>query len=38
VRALAAWRHAGFRALEERAPDDDHVAPWLLMVFDPETL
>jgi aminoglycoside 6'-N-acetyltransferase len=38
ARALAAWRHAGFRALEERAPDDDHVAPWLLMVFDPETL
>jgi aminoglycoside 6'-N-acetyltransferase len=38
VRALASWRRAGFRALEERAPDDDHTAAWLLMVFDPETL
>jgi aminoglycoside 6'-N-acetyltransferase len=36
--ALSAWRRAGFRAVEERAPDDDHAAPWLLMVFDPETL
>jgi aminoglycoside 6'-N-acetyltransferase len=36
--AIAAWRKAGFRAVEERAPDDDHTAPWLLMVFDAETL
>jgi aminoglycoside 6'-N-acetyltransferase len=38
VAAIAAWRRTGFRAVEERAPDNDHTAPWLLMVFDPETL
>jgi RimJ/RimL family protein N-acetyltransferase len=34
---IAAWRKAGFRAVEERAPDEHRTAPWLLMVFDPET-
>jgi aminoglycoside 6'-N-acetyltransferase len=29
--AVAAWRKAGFRPLEERPADDEHTAPWLLM-------
>lgn len=33
-RAVAAWRKAGFRPLEEREPDDEHVHRWLLMEFD----
>ncbi|MGZ4353410.1 MAG: GNAT family N-acetyltransferase [Gaiellaceae bacterium] len=32
--AVAAWRRAGFRAVEERPADDEHTAPWLLMAFD----
>lgn len=32
-RAVAAWRKAGFRAIEERPADDEHTAPWLLMAF-----
>jgi aminoglycoside 6'-N-acetyltransferase len=28
-----AWERAGFRAVEEREPDADHSARWLLMVF-----
>jgi aminoglycoside 6'-N-acetyltransferase len=31
--AVAAWRKAGFRPVEERPPDDEHPAAWLLMEF-----
>jgi aminoglycoside 6'-N-acetyltransferase len=31
--AVRAWRRAGFRDVEEREPDDDHSARWLLMEF-----
>jgi aminoglycoside 6'-N-acetyltransferase len=30
-RAIRAWRKAGFVDQEERPPDDEHQAPWLLM-------
>jgi aminoglycoside 6'-N-acetyltransferase len=33
-RAIRGWRNAGFRAVEEREPDDDHSHRWLLMEFD----
>ena len=33
-RAIRGWRNAGFHAVEERAPDDDHRHRWLLMEFD----
>jgi aminoglycoside 6'-N-acetyltransferase len=33
-RAIRAWRKAGFVDAEERPPDDEHPAPWLLMVWD----
>ncbi len=32
--AVRAWRRAGFRDVEEREPDDEHTARWLLMEFD----
>ncbi len=32
-RAVAAWEKAGFRAIEEREPDADHLYRWLLMEF-----
>ena len=32
--AVAAWRRAGFRDVEEREPDDDHMARWLLMRYE----
>jgi aminoglycoside 6'-N-acetyltransferase len=32
-RAVAAWRKAGFQAIEERPADDDHSEPWLLMTW-----
>ena len=32
-RAIRAWRRAGFDDVEEREPDADHVAGWLLMEF-----
>ncbi len=32
--ALRAWRRAGFRDVEEREPDSDHTARWLLMEFE----
>ena len=32
--AIRAWRKAGFVDVEPREPDDEHGAPWLLMVFD----
>ena len=32
-RAVRAWRKAGFVPVEERPPDADHTAPWLLMRF-----
>jgi aminoglycoside 6'-N-acetyltransferase len=32
--AIRAWRKAGFVDVEPREPDDEHVAPWLLMVFE----
>ena len=31
--AVRAWERAGFRAVEEREPDVDHTARWLLMEF-----
>lgn len=31
--AVRAWERAGFRAVEEREPDADHSARWLLMEF-----
>ena len=31
--AMRAWRRAGFRDVEEREPDSDHTARWLLMEF-----
>jgi aminoglycoside 6'-N-acetyltransferase len=34
-RAVAAWRKAGFREVSRREPDDEHRAPWLLMIFEP---
>jgi aminoglycoside 6'-N-acetyltransferase len=30
-RAIRAWRKAGFVDQEQRPPDDEHRAPWLLM-------
>jgi aminoglycoside 6'-N-acetyltransferase len=30
---VRAWRRAGFRDVEEREPDDEHTARWLLMEF-----
>jgi aminoglycoside 6'-N-acetyltransferase len=32
--AIRAWHRAGFRDVEEREPDDEHTARWLLMEFD----
>ncbi len=32
--AIRAWRRAGFRDVEERGPDSEHAAPWLLMEFE----
>lgn len=34
-RAIAGWRKAGFRPVEERPADDEHSAPWLLMELEP---
>jgi aminoglycoside 6'-N-acetyltransferase len=31
--AVRAWERSGFRAVEEREPDDEHTARWLLMEF-----
>jgi aminoglycoside 6'-N-acetyltransferase len=31
--AVRAWERAGFRAVGEREPDDEHTARWLLMEF-----
>jgi aminoglycoside 6'-N-acetyltransferase len=31
--AVRAWERAGFRSVEEREPDADHSARWLLMEF-----
>jgi aminoglycoside 6'-N-acetyltransferase len=31
--AVRAWRRSGFEPVAEREPDDEHRAPWLLMVF-----
>jgi aminoglycoside 6'-N-acetyltransferase len=33
-RAIRAWRRAGFVDAEQRPADDEHPAPWLLMVWD----
>jgi aminoglycoside 6'-N-acetyltransferase len=33
--AVRAWRKAGFVDVEEREPDEDHTARWLLMQFQP---
>jgi aminoglycoside 6'-N-acetyltransferase len=32
--AMRAWRRAGFRDVEEREPDSEHTARWLLMEFE----
>ena len=32
-RAIRGWRRAGFEPIEERPPDDEHTARWLLMEF-----
>ena len=32
--ARRAWRRAGFREVEEREPDSEHAARWLLMEFE----
>lgn len=34
-RAIRAWKKAGFRPVEEREPDDEHSAAWLLMTLEP---
>ncbi len=34
--AIRGWKRAGFRPVEARAPDEDHLQPWLLMEFDPD--
>jgi hypothetical protein len=34
-RAVRGWLKPGFRRVEEREPDDDHLQCWLLMEFDP---
>jgi aminoglycoside 6'-N-acetyltransferase len=31
--AVRAWERSGFRRVEEREPDDEHTARWLLMEF-----
>jgi aminoglycoside 6'-N-acetyltransferase len=35
-RALRGWRNAGFVPVSRHEPDDDHVAEWILMRFQPE--
>jgi aminoglycoside 6'-N-acetyltransferase len=37
-RAVHGWLNAGFRPIEEREPDDEHLHRWLLMEFDPTPL
>jgi aminoglycoside 6'-N-acetyltransferase len=32
-RAVAGWKKAGFRSIEECEPDDEHLERWLLMEF-----
>jgi aminoglycoside 6'-N-acetyltransferase len=32
--AIRAWRRAGFVDVEHRPRDDEHAAPWLLMVWE----
>lgn len=32
-RAIQGWRRAGFEPIEERPPDEEHTAPWLLMEY-----
>lgn len=32
-RAIAAWKEAGFQAVKECGPDEEHTVPWLLMAF-----
>ena len=34
-RAVAGWKKAGFRPIEECEPDDEHLERWLLMEFHP---
>jgi aminoglycoside 6'-N-acetyltransferase len=38
VAVRAAWGKAGFHFFEEREADQDHSAPWLLMVMDRSAL
>jgi aminoglycoside 6'-N-acetyltransferase len=32
--AIRAWERAGFVAVEERPPDEEHTSSWLLMIFE----
>jgi aminoglycoside 6'-N-acetyltransferase len=32
--AIRAWERAGFVAADERPPDEEHTASWLLMIFE----
>jgi aminoglycoside 6'-N-acetyltransferase len=34
TRAILAWQKAGFRPVEERPPDADHMAAWLFMTTE----
>ncbi len=34
--AIRAWGRAGFVAIDEHEPDDDHASRWLLMEFRPD--
>ena len=36
-RAVRGWLKGGFRPVEERGPDDEHLHPWLLMEFADRT-
>ena len=36
-RAVRGWRNAGFVEVSRNDPDADHVSPWVLMRFDPES-
>jgi aminoglycoside 6'-N-acetyltransferase len=32
--AIRSWQRAGFVAVEERPPDEEHTATWVLMAFE----
>ncbi len=37
-RAVRAWARAGFEEVGDRPPDEEHIAPWVLMRFAPGTI